>query len=117
MREIGIKKDGIPYSLDFVPEVLWHRYYYFHPSAGDGYCLKEEMGLENNKLSYNAVVVSTILSYLYDIYIYTKQATIHELCYGAGLDWHTTYSRQSKEKLVRIFEVVSFFVLPIQQKG
>lgn len=35
MRELGVKKDGIPYSLDFFPEVFLHRYYNFHPSAGD----------------------------------------------------------------------------------
>ena len=26
-------------------------------SAGDGYCLTEEMGLADNKLTYNAIVV------------------------------------------------------------
>ena len=31
---------------------------------------------------------------------------VHELCYGAGLEWNRTYSRQNKEKLVRIYEVV-----------
>ena len=80
-------------------------------SAGDGYRLIEEMGLENEKLSYNAVVVSPYLFIiLYSFYsFHIFQATVHELCYGAGLDWQCPYSRQSKEKLVRIFEVVSLF--------
>ena len=29
-----------------------------HSSAGDGYCLIEEMGLIDDKLTYNAIVVS-----------------------------------------------------------
>ena len=39
-------------------------------SAGDGYCLIEEMGLENEKLSYNAVVVSHLLPYFHKIHFF-----------------------------------------------
>ena len=30
-------------------------------SAGDGYCLIEKMGLSNDKLSYNAIVVRSFI--------------------------------------------------------
>ncbi|KAI0373515.1 hypothetical protein BV20DRAFT_920496, partial [Pilatotrama ljubarskyi] len=69
-------------------------------SAGDGFNLRREMGLENKPRLYRSIQVSSCI-----LPFHCTQRTIRSLVGNAGIDHRLVWRRQPKDVLGKLFRV------------